>query len=91
MYKLSGELTKKNAGSVLDAGMAALSSGQMAFDLAALERVDSSAVAVMVAWQRQATAKQQSIAFHDIPPALQSLISLYGLSEQFPSHSSERH
>lgn len=91
MYTLTGELTQQTAATVVAAGLAALAAGQTEFDLSGLDKVDSSAVATMLAWQRQAVSQQKSLNFHAIPASLVSLISLYGLSNQFPSAATGRH
>ena len=91
MYKLSGQLAQENARQAVDAGIAALTAGASDFDLSGLERVDSAAVAVMIAWQRYALQEKKLLKFHSAPPALQSLIALYGLSGQFQMVAAERH
>ncbi len=87
LYKIDTELVFANANSVLQNGLLALRNGCAGFDFSALAKVDSSAVAVMLAWAR--AAKQQGLALNwqALPDNLQSLLKLYGLHHHFSSHS----
>lgn len=77
------ELSLRNAVSVSEAGLQAIHAGADQFDMTSLRTVDSSAVAVMLAWQRQAQALNRHLQFIGVPASLLSLISLYGLTEFF--------
>ncbi|KMW45068.1 STAS domain-containing protein [Ralstonia insidiosa] len=85
MLTLSGPLTQLEAPRVLREGEAQLSQAREAgtaalrVDCAGLSQVDSSALAVLLSWQR--TAQSAGIAF-DIagaPEALSNLATLYGV------------
>ncbi|MES2037048.1 MAG: STAS domain-containing protein [Pseudomonadota bacterium] len=91
MYTVTGELCHDNANAVVTAGLSAIAAGQSEFDLSALTKIDSSAVAVMIAWQRQAIERGLPLSFQGLPASLLSILALYGLSEQFQLHPSERH
>ncbi|MFZ6719071.1 STAS domain-containing protein [Undibacterium sp. Ji49W] len=91
MYKVTGELCHDNAPAAVTAGLSAIASGQLAFDLSDLSKIDSSAVAVMIEWQRHALQRGAQLQFEGVPGSLLSLISLYGLSEQFQVAVPERH
>ncbi|MFZ6754053.1 STAS domain-containing protein [Undibacterium sp. Dicai25W] len=91
MYKLAGELSQKNAREVAAAGNAAIAQGQSDFDFSSLVQIDSSAVATMIEWQRQAAQYKKILQFHAVPASLISLIQLYGLSDQFHITPAERH
>lgn len=91
MYQPGQELSLQNAVDSVQAGLAAIAQGQMDFDLSALTFVDSSAVAVMLEWQRAAKHMEKVITFHGMPSNVSSLIELYGLSEFFVTAPSERH
>ncbi|MFZ6639629.1 STAS domain-containing protein [Undibacterium sp. TC4M20W] len=91
MYTVTGELSHDNANAVVAAGLSAIAAGQSAFDLSALTKIDSSAVAVMIAWQRQAIEKGVQLQFSGYSASLLSLLALYGLNEQFQLHTPERH
>jgi phospholipid transport system transporter-binding protein len=84
MFKTAASLTMDNAGETLAAGLQAIAAGESAFDLSGLVSVDSSAVAAMLAWQRQAQQTGRSLHFGVLPANLQSLIALYGATDLFP-------
>jgi phospholipid transport system transporter-binding protein len=75
----SEQITNANAAALLEAGRAAIRGGDLAFDLGSVRQVDSAAVALLLAWQREAAAMNARIALTDVPPALTSLASLYGV------------
>ncbi|MCU6435094.1 STAS domain-containing protein [Undibacterium sp. Jales W-56] len=81
MYQTSREINLKNALGVAQAGLSEIAKGVTAFDLSALTVVDSSAVAVMLDWQRAASVAGKTMEFHSVPANLISLISLYGVAE----------
>ncbi len=79
MFKASESVTTKNAKIVLEAGLAAIASGQSEFDLTDVKRIDSAAVAVLLAWQRAANVKKVALQLHNLPANLRSLMGLYGV------------
>jgi phospholipid transport system transporter-binding protein len=91
MYQPMQELSLQNAANSVQAGLSAIAQGQIDFDLSALSVVDSSAVAVMLEWQRAAKRLGKAITFHGVPANVSSLIELYGLSEFLTAAPSERH
>jgi len=91
VYKVTGELSQKNAHIAVADGISAILQGQSDFDFSELQRIDSATVAVMIEWQRRAADKRQPLQFHAVPATLLSLIQLYGLTEQFSIVPSERH
>lgn len=76
----AGSITAENAAALAEAGAAAIRSGDLTFDLSAVTRVDSSAVALLLAWQREAKAAGKQIELTGLPEGLQSLADLYGVS-----------
>jgi len=74
-------LNFSNAKNVLHEGLSALSAGQSEFDLAQLSSVDSSTVAVLLAWQRAAQAKSVNLALVNAPNDLLNLALLYGVTD----------
>lgn len=88
------ELSLRNAVSVSEAGRQAIHAGTEQIDMTLLRTVDSSAVAVMLTWQRQAQALNRRLQFIGVPASLLSLISLYGLTDFFhlvATNTPERH
>lgn len=58
---------------------------ELVIDLSGITEVDSSAVSMLLEWQRQADKKQQQLHFVNVPQSLRSLIQLYGVSELISS------
>lgn len=58
---------------------------ELVVDLSGITDVDSSAVSMLLEWQRQAGKEQQQLHFINIPQSLFSLIQLYGVSALIPS------
>ena len=72
-------LTFQNARAALDQGCAALAAGETVFDLGGVKAADSSALALMLAWQRRAQAQGRSLAFVNVPAGVDALAKLYGV------------
>jgi phospholipid transport system transporter-binding protein len=72
-------VTVANASSVLAQGAAAIAAGQRVIDLGAVKVADSSAVAVLLAWQRAARVAGIALQFTNMPANLYSLTTLYGV------------
>ena len=77
-------LTMLDAGPALQQGLAAIASGQTGIDLGGLNKLDSAAVATLVAWQRAAQVKGAPLQFTQVPASLKSLAQLYGVDLQLP-------
>jgi phospholipid transport system transporter-binding protein len=76
-----GALTLKEASGALLDGEQALAQGVALFDLARVTQVDSSALSLILSWQRSAQASSHTIGFRNIPDSLHSLARLYGLAD----------
>jgi phospholipid transport system transporter-binding protein len=74
------EIGMHNAAQVAAAGLEAISGGDTAFDLSAVRSCDSSAVAVVLAWQRAAEERGASLELAGLPPGLASLATVYGVA-----------
>jgi phospholipid transport system transporter-binding protein len=79
MFQPSNIINVSNARSILEEGLRAIESGQKEIDFAQVATVDSTAVATLLAWQRAARKRGNSLAFHNIPGNLKSLIDLYSV------------
>lgn len=88
MYNANLPMTMNSANAALAEGLRLIELGETSFDLAAIEAVDSSALAVLIAWQRAAQARGGRVDFSNPPDALTSLAQLYGVSEilNLPEH-----
>ena len=78
MFVLPTEIKFANAAQVLQQGLQALPQSGYAIDCIALEACDSSAIAVLLAWQRN--APEQRLQFMTVPTCLQRLAKLYGVN-----------
>ena len=76
---LTEALTMHNATVALRQGAAAIDAGQTVFDLAGVAAADSSAVAVLLEWQRAAGRSGRTLVFTNLPASLKSLMVLYGV------------
>lgn len=85
MFTLSGSLTQREAPRVLREGEAQLGQAREAgaatlhVDCAGLSQVDSSALAVLLSWQRTAQAVGIALEIAGAPEALSNLATLYGV------------
>ncbi|QET03461.1 MULTISPECIES: STAS domain-containing protein [Cupriavidus] len=80
MLSLGTSLTNQNAAAVLRDGLARVAQGDVAVDCAGLTHVDSSAVAVLLGWQRAAAGRGQTLSIVNVPPQLGELAALYGVA-----------
>jgi phospholipid transport system transporter-binding protein len=72
-------LTFQNAQAALEQGCAALASGETVFDLGGVQSADSSALALMLAWQRRAQGHGRKLTFINVPANVDALARLYGV------------
>ena len=82
MLRIPATLTLDGAATVLADLARALSAEAGAtatVDASGLQRFDSAALAVLLAWRRLAPAAGKSFAVHSAPPKLAELARLYGL------------
>jgi len=73
-----------SAPALLRSGRAALPGGVREIDLAGVAEADSSALAVLFAWLRDARARDASLRILNPPAGLLSLAALYGVSDFLP-------
>ncbi|GAB4465146.1 MAG: STAS domain-containing protein [Burkholderiaceae bacterium] len=81
----AASISNENAAALLNAGIDAIRAGDADFDLSAVRQVDSSAVALLLAWQREAQSRGARLALSGLPAALKSLATLYGVDELIPA------
>ncbi|MEJ0002463.1 MAG: STAS domain-containing protein [Pararobbsia sp.] len=80
MFETGATLTFDTATTTLAAGLARIEAGATCVDCAPLERFDSSALAVLLAWRRAARARQVELRIEHLPPGLVSLAEAYGVT-----------
>jgi phospholipid transport system transporter-binding protein len=82
---LSGPLTLANVAQVLEEGRRHLAEGAATVDLAEVSELDSSALALLLAWLREAKAAGRAIVFANLPESLQTIARLYGVQDLLPA------
>jgi phospholipid transport system transporter-binding protein len=87
---VSGPVTLANAAQLLEEGRQHLAEGAGTVDLGEVTEMDSSLLALALAWLRDARAAKRELAFANPPEALQTLSRLYGVEELLPLSSSPR-
>jgi phospholipid transport system transporter-binding protein len=85
--KVRGPMTLDRARALLEAGLAQLDEPEVRIDLAEVEAVDSSALAVLFGWLREAARQGRSVRVDNLPAQLKSLADLYGVAEVLPMDS----
>ncbi|WP_213781540.1 STAS domain-containing protein [Caballeronia sp. dw_276] len=78
-FETAPTLTHDSAKSALDAGLSRIAAGATEVDCAPLKQFDSSALAVLIAWQRAANARGAALAVVNLPSGLASLAQAYGV------------
>lgn len=73
-----------NAAEVAALGRVAIERGDAQFDLSGIGRCDSSAIAVLLEWQRAAQQRGADLRVSGLPPALISLADVYGVAGLLP-------
>jgi phospholipid transport system transporter-binding protein len=82
--EVSGGMTLEVASRLLAEGSAVVASRDMVVDLAGVEAVDSSALAVIFGWMRAAKQQGRAVKLVHPPTQLMSLAELYGVAELLP-------
>lgn len=78
-FDTGATLTLASAKAALAAGLAQIAAGATSVNCAPLAQFDSSALAVLLAWQRAARERGGALAILNLPPALASLARAYGV------------
>jgi phospholipid transport system transporter-binding protein len=78
-FATGSTLTHASAKEALAAGLARIAGGARGVDCAPLAQFDSSALAVLLAWQRAADARGAALEIVNLPAGLASLAQAYGV------------
>ncbi|MEW6688148.1 MAG: STAS domain-containing protein [Pseudomonadota bacterium] len=81
---VSGALTLATVTDALREGCAAIGEGARTVDLAGVGELDSSALALLLAWLREAKRRGRSLSFTNLPQGLTTIARLYGVAELLP-------
>jgi phospholipid transport system transporter-binding protein len=82
---LTGPVTLANVAALLEEGRRHLAEGAGTVDLAGVTELDSSALALLLAWLREARAGGRAVAFANLPESLQTIARLYGVEDLLPA------
>ncbi|MDR3425893.1 MULTISPECIES: STAS domain-containing protein [Silvimonas] len=85
VHAITGKLTMDTAGAQLAAFSWPVAANELTLDLSQVQEVDSSAVSVLLHWQRQAKTQQANFLITGVPPALRELVRLYGVEDLLPT------
>lgn len=78
-------MTLPNASALLLAGRREMQAAARIFDFSDVTEVDSSGLAVLFGWLRDAKASGATIEFANLPPNLQSLAAVYDVADLLPA------
>lgn len=83
-WLVTGEVLVDNANLILMKSAEFKMSGDIEVDFAGVSNVDTSALSLMLEWQRRAVATGSKIKFSNLPENLSSLADLYGIEGFIP-------
>jgi phospholipid transport system transporter-binding protein len=83
---VSGPITLANVAALLEEGRRHLAEGARSVDFAEVTEMDSAALALCLAWLRDAKAAGGAISFSNLPDSLQTIARLYGVHDLLPLH-----
>ena len=81
---VSGAVTLANVAAVLDEVRRHLADGVRTVDLGEVTEMDSSLLAAMLAWLREARQRGADLAFVNLPESLSTIARLYGVDGLLP-------
>ena len=82
---VTGPVTLANVAQTLEDGYAAIRAGAGAVDLAGVTELDSSLLAMLLAWLREAAQAGQTLRLDNLPAGLTTIAQLYGVDELLPT------
>jgi len=91
IMRVSGALTLASVAADLALGKAAIAEGARSADLAGVGELDSSALALLLAWLREARRLGRELAFANLPQGLTTIARLYGVAELLPAAAASHH
>lgn len=78
-WEISGEIFMDNADQLLEESKSLTLNGNDIVDFKQVVDLDTSAVSLMLEWQRRAIAENKQLTFVNLPDSLNSLVTLYGV------------
>ena len=87
---LSGPVTLANVAQVLQEGLQHIRDGARTVDLGQVTELDSSLLAMLLAWLREARRRHSEVAFANLPQGLETIAQLYGVEGLLPVPGARR-
>ncbi|HZQ73333.1 MAG TPA: STAS domain-containing protein [Burkholderiales bacterium] len=87
---VSGPVTLANVADIMAEGSRHLSEGVSTVDVGEVSELDSSLLALLLAWLREAKAGGKALAFANLPEALRTIAHLYGVEDLLPAGPAQR-
>jgi phospholipid transport system transporter-binding protein len=81
---VSGPVTLANVSTILEEGRRHLEEGVRMVDLGEVTEMDSSLLAAMLAWLRDAKSRGGELVFTNLPESLRTIARLYGVDSLLP-------
>lgn len=88
---VSGPLTLAHVAAALSQGNQAIGEGARSVDLGEVSELDSSALALLLAWLREAKHRDRDLVFANLPQGLTTIARLYGVAELLPAATASAH
>lgn len=79
-WNVSGDIGMDNANTLLVSSKRLALADEAVIDFAQVGEVDTSAVSLMLEWQRRAVTENKQITFVNLPKNLTTLTALYGVT-----------
>ena len=83
-YLVEGDITLDTVTGLLAEGLRSFEGKQPVVDFSVVKAADSSALSLMLEWQRQLKRQGRDIAFTRLGASLTSLTHLYGIADLIP-------
>jgi phospholipid transport system transporter-binding protein len=84
-FCVRGAVTLASVQALLDQGKQTFAGSDLRIDLSGVTEADSSAIALMLDWSREAAARGARICFENLSENLRTLMSLYDVGEFLPA------
>lgn len=87
---ISGSVTLANVAGIMEEGRRHLDEGVKTVDVGEVSELDSSLLAMLLSWLREAKARERQLEFANLPESLQTLARLYGVEALLPAKPAQR-
>lgn len=82
--RVHGPVTLAEVVRLREAGLKEIDRDGLVFDLSGVEEADSSALSLLLEWQREAKTRGFRLAYANLPANMRSLADVYGILELIP-------